>query len=338
MLLLLTAGLAAAASFFLETASLPEREAADQVQAVVKAAGLEGRVVRRFRLGHGWGFVVLVEDFTEEAAAQDAAARLSRDVGVPVTVFRLDAQKAVAVQQPAAASSATNDTAASVGDLLVRVRTAHGGATGGAQALARASAVHFVYTRSLPLGEKTAVVRHDYWREGAGRRLLVETAGSGMDSLAVASAGGAWLRANGAVANRDQGVLIGAVDAFAPEAVLNLALDVPALLDAPEVERFQPLDGAESGTRVGQGGDESELGLSFVDVDPVTARLIRARYVTEAGPVTFEMEGWRETAAGVLVPAKVRVVRAGGQEELIQVERLDTPERAPAGTFERPSP
>lgn len=335
--LLAWAGLArAASSYFLETASLPERQAAQEVQNVVKGAGFESRVVRRFRLGRGWGFVVLVEDFADEPAAQAAATRLARDIGVEVTVFRLDAQRTVAIQPDA--PEKPPEAASSVGDLLVRVRAAHGGPTGGAQALARAEAVHFVFTRSLSLGEGSAAVRHDYWRAGASRRLVVETGGAGTDSLAVATASGAWLRANGAVSSRDLGVLIGTVDAFAPEAVLTLALDVPALLDAPEVERFAPLEGAESGARVGQAGDESEPGLSFVDIDPGTARLLRARYVTDAGPVTFEMEGWREVSPGVVVPARVRIVRADGREEVVKVERLETPERAPSGIFDRPAP
>lgn len=334
-ILALWATVASAAEYFLETAPLPERPAAQKVQDVAKAAGFESRVVRRFRLGKGWAFVVLVERFDDEAEARDAAARLARDVGVDVVVFQVEDSRAVALEAPAPPPA---DERSSVGELLARAQAAHGGVGGGARALGRAPAVHFVFTRTLEVDGKPATIRHDYWRDGAGRRLVVETGGAGTDSVAVATAAGAWVKAGSTVATRDVGVLIGTLDAYAPEAVLTLALDVASLLEAPEVERFRALEGAESGTRVGQGGDESEPGLSFLDLDPKTGKLIRARYVTEAGPVTVEMEGWREVAPGVIVPGKVRIERADGRREAVAVERLEVAERAPAGLFDRPGP
>jgi hypothetical protein len=179
-------------------------------------------------------------------------------------------------------------------------------------------------------------VRHDYWRDAAGRRLAIDADGVGIDSVAVASAGGAWLKTPAGVVNRDTGLLLTAVDAFAPEAVLNLALDLVSVLRTPEVERFRVLEGAESGVRVGSGGDESEPGLSFLDIDPATGRMLRARYVTEAGPVTMEASGWKAAAPGVVVPTELTVERADGSRETIRVERLEVAERVPATLLVRP--
>ncbi|MFZ5479119.1 MAG: hypothetical protein ACOZNI_20310, partial [Myxococcota bacterium] len=285
----------------------------------------------------GWQFVVLAERFAGEAEAREAAARLATDLGRPVSVFRIGAGGPVAIGAPGEPPVEGPAVASGVGELVARARTAHGGEAGGAAALARGAAVHFVFTRAIALGGKPAEVRHDYWREGGSRRLAVDTRGAGKDSLAVATTQAAWLRVGDVVQGVDVGVTIGTVDAFAPEAILTLALDVQSLLSAPEVERFQPLEGAESGVRVGQGGDESEPGLSFVDLDPATGRVVRARYVTEAGPVIYEMQGWREVAQGVVVPASVRIVRADGREEIVRVEVLEIAPRAPAGTFDKPA-
>jgi hypothetical protein len=328
-------GIARADEYLLEAGPLAERALATEAEAVVEAAGFDARVVRRFKLGAGWQFVVLAEKFESEEAARTAAVRLAKDLGRPVSVFRVGATGPVALVPVGKTDEAP--PAAGVGELLAKARAAHGGDAGGAAALARGEAVHFVYTRGIELGGKAAEIRHDYWREGGARRLAVDTRGAGTDSLAIATTNAAWLRVGTAVKAVDVGVTIGTVDAFAPEAVLTLALDVGSLLTAPEVEKFKPLEGAESGVRVGQGGDESEVGLAFVDLDPATHRLVRARYVTEAGPVVYEMQGWREVAPGVVVPATVRIVRADGHVETVRVELLEVATRAPSGTFEKPA-
>jgi hypothetical protein len=179
-------------------------------------------------------------------------------------------------------------------------------------------------------------VEHEYWRGNGGRRLEIRTNGAGVDSVAVASDKGGWLRTAQATINRDPGVLVTTIDSFAPEAVLTLALDVPSLLRSPEVERFKPLEGAESGVRIGHGGDESSLGLSFLDADPASGRLIRARYVTDAGPVIMVMSGWKEAAPGVVYPSEVQVERANGSRETVTVRALEVLPSAPANTFARP--
>ncbi len=327
--------LAHAEEFYLEAPPVATREDAVRVEEAVRAAGYPGRVVRRFRLGRGWEFVVLVEHFASDKEAAAAAARLGKELGSEVTAWRLDdAPRAVAVDLPPVASAPADTGAA---EWIARARATHGGSTGGASGLARVAAVHFVFARTLVLDSKEVTIRHDYWREGASRRLAVQTGGAGQDSLAVATAGGAWLRAAGEVQVRDIGVTLGAVDAFAPEAVLTVALEAARLLDGPEVAGFQELEGAESGRRFGSGGDESEPGLSFVDLDPTSGQLLRVRYASEAGPITFEMSGWRQVRAGVLVPAEVRVERADGRVETLRIELLDLVERAPSGTFDRPT-
>ncbi|MES2640876.1 MAG: hypothetical protein V4850_15410 [Myxococcota bacterium] len=331
----LFAAIARADEYYLEAAPVLDRAAATRVEQVAEAAGFDARVVRRFRLGKGWEFVVLVETFPGEAEAAAAAVRLERDLGAKVTAWRVDGNdKPIAVVLAEPPPDASNVGASA---WIERARDAHGGATGGATAVGRAGAVHFTFSRTLALAGKQVAVRHDYWREGASRRLVVDTAGAGQDSLSVATSSGAWIRAGGQVQSRDIGITIGMVDAFAPEAVLTVALEAARLLDGAEVASFRPLEGAESGLRFGGGGDESESGLSWVDIDPSTAQLLRVRYVSEAGPITFELSGWRKVAGGVLVPAEIRVERADGGRETLRVDALELLDRAPASTFDKPA-
>lgn len=328
--LLWLVSLAWAEEFFLEVGPLPERAEATAAQASIKQAGLSGRVVRRFRLGHGWEFVVLVEHLPDRAQAEAAAVRLGTETKRPVTVYRMDGDEPEVLQPTPPVGS--TPSAASLAD---QVATAVGGEAGGAGVLARAAAVHFVFDRSLRLNGKDSTFHHDYWREGANRRLAVD--GPEADSVAVATATSAWLAASSKVVPRDVGVLINQIDAFAPEAVLAVAVDAWHLLHAPEVASFRVLDGADSGTRIGTGSAQDEPGVSFIDIDTSTHRILRVRYVTEGGPVEYEMSDYREVAPGLVVPFRVYVERGDGRRETLVVKTMDLPERAPAGIFEKPA-
>lgn len=335
MILALFASLAAAASggWWLEGPLVSERATADSLEQVADRAGYDARVVKRFRLGEGWEFVTLVEGFADEASASAAARRLSRDAGQTFVLVH-DPAKGPPTRTSVGAEAPAGGPTASA--LLGAARAAHGGPTGGAAALARARAVHFVFAREFELGGKLVKVDHDYWREVTNRRVDVKTHGVGTDSLSVATAKGAWLRAAGKVEVRDIGVLIGQADAFAPEAILGVALDVDTLLGGPDTGQYLVLEGAESGVRVGRGEDPTEPGLAFADIDPATGLLSRVRYVTEAGPVVIELSGWAPASPGVVFPALLSVERPDGRRETIRVQRLEIAEGAPAGTFAVP--
>ncbi len=327
----------------LETVVLADKVAAQRVESAARAAGFtQTRVLTRYSIGHGWVSSVLVEGVAADRAAQQAE-KLAGIAGVHVQIFRPDGGRLVLEGEargvagaPAPPPVQGTRGSGSVAELLARAEVAHGGRGGGARALARAGAVHFVFTRTVPIEGKPRTVRHDYWRDADGRRLGVETNGAGIDSVAVVGPAGAWLKSGGTVRMRDIGILVASIDDFAPEVIVTLALDAPSLLQSLELERFKQLEGAESGVRLGQGGDESEVGLSFLDLDPTTGRMLRARYVTEAGPILVEMSGWKEPSAGVVVPGEVRIERADGAVETLKVERLELLDAVPAGTFNKP--
>jgi len=333
LLLALVLSAFAASTYVVESRPVESRSVAEQLVVKLQAAGIPAHVVRRFRLGHGWEFVLLVDGLPAEADAQATAARLRDEFGLAPSILRLDEGGKTAAAPTAAPSAETK--ARTAADWIADAVAAHGGASGGARRLSMASSVHVVYERTARLEGKDATVRHDYWRIPDSRRLKVDTQGSGVDSVAVLTPKGAWVLAGGAVTSRDIGVLLETVDAFAPEAVLTVALDVAPLLAEPEVARFSLLEGAEGVVRLGAGSDQG--GLSYVDLDPATRRVVRVRYVTEGGPIEWELRGWREVSPGVLVPAEVRIERADGRIERIRVVSFEVGATPPEGTFTAPT-
>lgn len=316
-------------AWWLESPEMNERAGAEFVEASSTKAGFSVRVVKRFHLGEGWEYVALVEGFADQAAAADAARTLKAETGVTLTLVH-DPAKGRAVRTEVDEAAPERASAGVIAACLA----AHGGPTGGVAALARSPAVHFSFERTLDLDGRQVVMRHDYWRDTTSRRLLVEAKGGGVGSLMVASAAGAWIRVGDKLDTRDIGVVVTQADAFAPEAVLAVALDIEGLFGAGE--DMVVLEGAESGTRVGRGEDPTEPGLAFADLDLQTGRLVRVRYVTEGGPVLFELDAYRSSGSGVTVPGTVTLTRADGRREIITVKRLELLDSAPAGTFRTP--
>ncbi len=331
---LIAAALAEGGAWWIEGPQLAERARAEALEQVAERAGHQARVVKRFRLGQGWEFVTLVEGFADEPAARAAATRLGHDGGVEFVLVHDPARGPRVRTEVAADAPARPGPGADA--LLDAARVAHGGPTGGAAALARAASVHFVFERQFSLDAKRVSVRHDYWREGASRRVDVAGGGFGSDSRSVATAKGAWVAAAGSVEVRDIGVVVGVIDTFAPEAILGVALDVHTLLAADGTSGLLVLEGAEVGRRVGRGEDPSSPGLAFVDIDPVTGRMAYVRYLTAAGPVGVSLSGWAEAAPGVVYPGKLEIERPDGRRETILVQRLEVFPTAPAGTFAAP--
>lgn len=318
-----------AQDYYVEAGSFPTREDAAAAAAAARKAGLTPRVVKRFELNRGFAFMLVVENLADAAAANAAAATLEKTTAHHAVVFPTTAAPVPAPTAPDAARTAA--------EWVARVSGALGGETGGADALARAGAVHFVFERALRVGEKEVTMRQEYWRDGTNRRLDVQTFGAGKDSVAVTTASSAWIKSGGVVSPRDIGVLVGTIDAFSPESVLTIALGAYDLLHAPEVARFTTLEGAESGIRLGTGGDESSTGLAWIDVDPATNFVRAARYVTTGGPIEWDLRDWKAVAPGVSVPMEVHVRRADGRHEILRIKTLEVTAHVAASLFASPA-
>lgn len=320
-------------TFYLETAPTSDRGAANSMLDAARAGGYSARLVRRFELGRGWGFALVVEGFPDSAAATSAATVLAKPVGAALVVYKVAEGKATPVAPP---SEATDTTAA---EWLAMARESHGGAAGGSSALARAATVHFTFERRFVIDGTAAVARHEYWRDGTSRRLDIKVdqgTEKVSDSTAVTSSAGAWMLSKGRVETRDPGTLVTAVDNFSPEAILTVAVEANRLLSGPDVQDFRLLEGAEGGIRIGSGRDDTHMSLSFVDLDAKTGRISAARYVTEAGPITCEMKDYHEVSPGLVIPYTLVISRADGRRDEVKVERLELLPRAPGGIFDRP--
>lgn len=332
MLGFLLVAVALAGEFIVETPPFADRVTAEAMEARADATGARARVVRRFRLGHGWEFVVVVSGVPSEPEARALADRLGAALGLDLVVSRLDEGDPVRIP----AGAAPEPPARTPADWVADATRAHGGPGGGGARLAVAESVHFSFERTVRLADTDVTIAHDYWRAGAERRLAVDTRGAAVDSVAVVSPAGAWLRAAGEVRPRDVGMTLEAVDGFAPEAILTVALEIAPLLRSPEVDRFDLLEGAGRAVRLGSGTDEP--GLSYIDIDPASARILRLRYVTEGGPIEWELGSWREVAVGVWAPFDVAIERADGRRERIRVQKLEVDRPPPEGSFSAPAP
>lgn len=335
-LILLFASLVFAASTWsIESGLQRDRAAADGVKVSAEKLGYSARVVRRFRLGEGWGWVTIVDGLDGESAATAAATRLAAGSALTFTVVQ-DSAKTTSKKPPTPPTPAPTAAVPTAADWVARTLAAHGGDSAGSVLLSRAVAVHFSFERRVERGSAPSlVVNHDYWREGANRKIVVSPDPTGAKSIAVATASSAWIGASGRVEARDIGVIVNQADTFAPETVLSVALDVPSLLAAPEGLVF--LEGAEGAVRIGRGEDPTEPGLAYFDADPQTAQLISVRYVTQGGPIEFRYEGWTLTTGGVLYPTTLQLTRPDGGMEQVRVKTLVVADAFPAGTFDTPT-
>lgn len=83
-----------AATYYLEGPPLVEKADATALAASASGQGHEGRVVRRFRQGAGWEYIVLVDGFADEEAARVAAAAIAGSSGRVIGVFESDGGQA----------------------------------------------------------------------------------------------------------------------------------------------------------------------------------------------------------------------------------------------------
>ena len=314
----------ASPEFYVEAGAFASRDEANDSAVLARKAGLAPRVVKRFLVNRGFEFVLVVDGLADAGAAATAASALQQATSQRAVVLSSGGPPAAAAQPP--------DEARTAAQWVASVAGAVGGPTGGSDALARGAVVHFVFERTLRVGDKEVTFSQDYWRDGTNRGLDVKTFGGGTDSTAVTTAASAWIRTGSTVTPRDIGVLVGTIDAFSPESILTVALGAHDLLRAPEVQRFTVLEGAD-GLRLGTGGDESESGLAWIDIDPETSLLEGVRFVTSGGPIEWDLRSWKEVAPGVVIPQEVHVRRADGRRETIKVKTLEVLAKSPDGEF-----
>lgn len=106
--LLLLVSRAWAGTYWLETEPAVDRTSATALATSAGTDGHDGRVIRRFRAGAGWEYVVVVEGFADERSAQTAATVVANQVHQPISVFIAEGADArrVAVARPDGSAAA----------------------------------------------------------------------------------------------------------------------------------------------------------------------------------------------------------------------------------------
>jgi hypothetical protein len=284
----------ASADYYVESPSTPDREQAEAHLETIPSlgAGIQPRVIRRFRVGEGWAYVIRV-DALEQEQAHSVATALSHD-GDPGVVYRRIGSRTIRVMETEAEpeedaidaksdqSSVSEDAPTlqpldpstlageaveadsadldfeprlqSTVSVLSRALRAHGGEGGGASQIQGAGSVTFTYDRTVATESETLVVRHEFVRWGDGMRLAVEILeGDGVNSLAVVDRSGqAWLTTNGETISRDPSRTTEVLADYSPADILGVSMRVAEQIQSGDDWSEMSL----RGTQASPGGEQ----------------------------------------------------------------------------------
>lgn len=330
--------LAEASEYAVELSPQSSKTAAEAQLSHTTADG--ARVVRRYVQHTGWSYVVVVDGLPSLEAARVAAGHMAT-TETAATIFEKDGKdvkqlEVVTAPAPAAVASdeasahtrrkrGADDGADEVLDAAVR---AHGGRGAGLERLAEASAVRFVFDRTVPSDGGQLVAHNAYVRQGASARLDVDiSSGDGQSSVTVVRPDGkAWVVVGGARTDREAARVREVLERFSPEAVLAVPLGLSDDVETAEVWRNLKL----VGTRVEDGGNRQILepttssngGLVSAAFDPIDHTLRRVTWSADSGQLTFRYDDYRRLDRHLVVPFHARVERDGALVEDVHVIEL----------------
>ncbi|MCB9763145.1 MAG: hypothetical protein H6739_25435 [Alphaproteobacteria bacterium] len=339
-------GVALAASsegFYLETPPASARGDLTALQQLAESKGWESRVVRRYELGEGWTWVVVVEGFEDESDARAAADLLADQGGRGVAVYRREGRTGVRLTADGGPDGpGAKDELPEATEVLAKAARAVGGLAGGEARLAESPALRFVYERELEVEGAPLVVRHELARDGERQRLQVEiVTGVGKPSLTVITESEAWLLADGVVTPRDRGRSVEVLSAMQPEQMLAYPLRFARLVEADPAHGLLRTVGAievdgERCWALEHTGPEAGGTLSVV-VSAEDWRPAEVSYTNDAGVVRYRYRDWRELDTGLVVPFEAIMERDGEQIEALRVRELAIEQHLPDALFTQPS-
>ena len=297
----------------LETEPVSARTEAVVLQQHAETLGFTARVVRRYRQGAGWEFVVQA-DVGDEVALDEAAQTLQQASGVAVVVLS---------EGTASASRAAPVEGPPVGEVLERAGRAHGGADG-ADRLASAETVRFRYHRVLDVDGEILRASSSWARSAADLRLVLDVQeGPGESSTLVVTEEGAWIATDDQAIERDPGLARELAGRHGPDELLAFAFALPGLL------RDAAADAAT--WRAGAGGPElhviEQLGgdgevATRIWIDSTTWRVGALELRDDTGVSAVTLSDWREVSAGLVVPFELERRRDEVRIDLVEVLEL----------------
>jgi len=313
------------------------------------AQGLRARIVRRYRHGSGWQFVLMVEGFGDHATASAAAEALASTTGRGISVFSAD-PGIVPIASPqmavvAAPAPSTNSTPVppapqaappSPDVVLRRSVRAVGGSKGGVVTTDAAQSLQYRFRRTTPDGQ---VIEHLFARKQHELRVEIRVIeGEGVSSTTTVLEHAAYVQVEGkgAVEVDRSRALVNATR-FAPGAVLGLGLTLAASIEQrPEFDSMRN-DGT---TIIGS----SACHVLRFDGDSLNRPLVLAvathdwslREATFGAGLRIEYSDWTDHDAGVVVPHRVRTWRHEALIDDVEVLELDLAPNLPAAWFTGP--
>ncbi len=234
---------------------------------------------------------------------------------------------------------------ASASSYLAAARTAHGGADGGFAVLEKAAAVELRY-RLKSLDAKTGepvFTRHVYRRHGKDELRLDITPledGDTTASTTVVGKDGAWLAAEGKRGSIATGVARSRIEALGPSGMLRLPLAFPmkgaaaAGIERAKVVGERTLNG-EPALRLDAAPAPAPYKEASLYLDPVTKRLMAARFLTDAGELLLEFSDYKEVAPGLVVPQRRSVWRDGTVVSTVEIDEIRLDPEFDASLFTR---
>ena len=340
---MVAAWLATAADYYLEAGPYTTRAEASAAADALKVSTAV-RVVRRFRAGAGWEFIVRVGGFDDE---DEMHAYVRRTDGAHFASFervgnswrRLDEGPEDAGPRADELVDVPGKTLRTPALLRAAVK-AHGGRDGGLSILELAPTVVFDYERKLAREDGRTVAEHHYVRQGDAVRLDVNvTAGAGVDSSTIlASDRRAWVSTDESSISRDPDRTAEVLARFSPEGLLAVPLGIPHDMETAGPWRLLAPTAEIHGKRVvAKASVPGERGLVSAEFGVEDHLLRRLDWMLDTGPITYVFDDYRVVAEGLVVPFHYEVLRGDDPIESMTVRRLEIGAALPADTFAIPA-
>jgi hypothetical protein len=350
---LLVGGTALAEPYNIEAVGFERRSDADAVVARVEVDGLDAQVLRSFRKGRGWVFIVRVEGVEGRDLAASTARHLADTSGRSVQVYLVAGRDLLPVEELSiAAPSGSGDVVAAgsvpaaptdgdalaEGEELLRAMVlAHGGGQAADQPQATLDSwerVHFSFQRSASLGGERFDTWHDYWRDGDKLRLEVKVLeGEGRSSTTIVHGDeGAWLFVDGELHEVPPGPTREALEAFVPGVVLEQACGLSAWTSGHRARRVQRSSAAELVWLVIEAREPSESVI--LGIEPTDHRVRELVLSEDVASLSWRFQDYQEVGEGLVLPLRLESMVGGELREQVTVRVLEAPPSVDSGLFD----
>ena len=354
-LALLLAAPASAEPYSIETMGFQVRAEAEAVRVRAVEAGLQAEVVRSFRKGRGWVFLVRVQGVEDRELAASTATSLAEISGTGVQVFLVAGRDVLPVEELAVAapSGASDDTRAPDGEpspdpvsddkaarvegarLLSALVLAHGGGGAGAPSVGVAAwdPVHFRFERRVDVGGGALRAWHDYWRAGDAVRLELRIMeGEGRNSITLIDGDQAWLQVDGELHEVAAGPTREALALFDPAVVLEQAVSFATW--SPDSSARAVLRGPVEGELAWLELEREQGEPVLVGLDPADQRVRELVISGEGDALRWSFADYQEMPGGLVVPLRLESHFGEATREQVVVRSLEVPEQADGTLFD----